>query len=227
MQNSFTKSVKVYNFIYDESQVERFAKLIDTENTLQQVYLQARRKYNKELKKDCFITTNTFFKASPSYFLNRIKRYEVEVGSYKDHDKEIPEDCFAIYSSTNPCSGKKSVGKFVEECVQSFIQDKKRIFEHPHRELDSFIMSTNERVNILTMDIDCKEDYKEVKEFLITENIPTLAVIETRGGYHVLVKPDNNISKLQKKFGGKIQIKNLYCPIPGTLQGGFPVRFVE
>ena len=89
--------------------------------------------------------------------------------------------------------------------------------------------------------------HKEVKNSLESQMIRIYCAIETRGGYHFILK-NEDIDGKQKRFifteldrhkvltknsnGKEIMkdsidiLKDPMAPIPGTYQGGFPVKIV-
>ncbi len=80
----------------------------------------------------------------------------------------------------------------------------------------------------MTIDVDSKTDqWNEVREFLAARSIVPVATIETHGGYHVLITAkDAGVNRVAEYFKGRIMVDDLFCPVPGTLQAGWPVRFV-
>jgi hypothetical protein len=87
-------------------------------------------------------------------------------------------------------------------------------------------MGSKGDIELITIDIDGKELYPKVAEFLKEIDEQPAAVIETHGGYHVLLNKSEKTSLLFKEFSSIHTMGDIFCPIPGTYQGGFPVRFV-
>ena len=88
-------------------------------------------------------------------------------------------------------------------------------------------MSSKVKTKLVTIDIDEKVQWTEVKQFLDSNSVVPAAVVETRGGYHVLItSEDAGKCRIHQKYGGKITIGDTFCPVPGTIQAGWPVRFV-
>ncbi len=83
------------------------------------------------------------------------------------------------------------------------------------------------------LDVDTKEEEKitVLREFLTPENYMTpYMVIESRGGYHVLLYKNANNRALYEFLQGKdwvTQEKNALVIIPGTYQGGFLTKIVQ
>jgi len=228
MSLELTKTVEVHNFIYDEEQVRQFVELIGTKDAIHQMFISARPKYNKEVQfKARHISPMSFYNADADHFINLIRKYELPIGSYNGRGVPLPTNCLVVYCTTNARDGKRAAQNFINDCMNSVFSGDGHIFNHLYEKLNGAIMASKAKTQLTTIDIDSKDDYKEVKDFLIAENIDPAAVVETRGGYHVLLKTDKNLSKVYKAFSAKHTMGDTFCPIPGTLQGGFPVRFVS
>jgi hypothetical protein len=91
-------------------------------------------------------------------------------------------------------------------------------------------MSSKGHVSLLTMDIDDKSALAPVEEFLREIGIPR-TLVETRGGYHLFLDVKYSAALFSKpkfrEFTKLHSTGDTFCPIPGTYQGGFPVRFVD
>ena len=96
--------------------------------------------------------------------------------------------------------------------------------------LHSYLMSSKGHVSLLTMDIDDKSALASVDEFLQEIGIPR-TLVETRGGYHLFIDTKYSAALFSKpkfrEFTKLHSTGDTFCPIPGTFQGGFPVRFVD
>lgn len=82
----------------------------------------------------------------------------------------------------------------------------------------------------LDFDVDTKDfDFDKLKTFI---NINCLNIIETRGGYHVLVKLSEVEKQYKKSFYNNIislgvdQAGDQLLPVPGCIQGGFTPQFI-
>lgn len=226
-----TRQAIIYNFIYDEEQVKRFARLIDSENTYQLLCIVSRAKYHKGSLPNRHMSPRTFSRYSPERYLEQVRKYEQVAGYYTEDGVAFPDDGFVIYASTNGLNGKAAAKKFAGDILEAaFEPSSDYIFEHLNGKLNSALMSTKANVKLVTIDIDDKKEFTEVKEFLIENKVTPTATIETHGGYHVLIKVEDLVplkGSLHKKFAQKHTIKDMMCAVPGTLQAGFPVRFVD
>ncbi len=113
-----TRIAEVHRFIYDVDQIRRFVEIIGTKDAVHQIFVSARPKYNKEVKfRNRHISPRSFFDASPEHFIDLVRKYELPVGSYKDGDQVLPNNCLVLYCTTNARNGKRAAQNFVQECL--------------------------------------------------------------------------------------------------------------
>lgn len=86
---------------------------------------------------------------------------------------------------------------------------------------------------ILDVDIDDKSKYLPMRDLLVSElNVQVAFTIESRGGYHLLCydlpsKAAKLVHEASQKWGDIDLLKNSLVPLPGTLQGGVEVKWLE
>jgi hypothetical protein len=192
------------------------------------MYIIARPKYNKTIKfKKHYMNPKLISNINVDQFIEKIREYEVPIGHYKDSNGTIcPEDSLVIYCTTNPRSMKKSSKQLLYDLMQGFTDQNPSIFNNLYGRLNSCILSNKEKINIITIDIDDKSELKDVLSYVDSIKIKVLCIIETRGGYHVLFRQQENIDLIFKNYKDKYDIGDICCAIPGTFQGGFPVKFI-
>jgi hypothetical protein len=107
------------------------------------------------------------------------------------------------------------------------------VLMNPHQEALSEIQRTKSRTCYIDFDIDNKMPLKELRETIQCYiNQEAINIIETRGGYHVLINPVlvrdefkntfyQNLSKLSDQSGDQM------IPVPGTYQGGFTPKILS
>ena len=227
--SQLTRTATIHNFVYDPVQVKRFAGLIHSSEKIHQLFLSSRRKYIslEEIKNPSVnhINIQTLRNVSPEEYLLFVRSYELEVGSYTHNNQPLPSESLVIYGTTNARSVKKAIKHLVPELISAGFDNNFDI--DLSKRCISAIMKGKEEVEWLTIDIDDKEpsSLPEVKKFLTEEDIDFLTV-ETRGGYHVLFTGRESVQVLLR-YTRQYTIGDIFCPIPGTYQGGFPVKFLS
>lgn len=233
--------------IHDEKQIEVFSNMFFSHNkrNVYMMYLAARRKYMLQYtcNQTCFCRTIINHKNS---LVNAINRYNIQ---------DIPIKALVFYCLLNPRSMIKAWGmmdrlmnsKLENELLHSQQQD----FTCIESEFKSCVHKSIAEKLYIELDIDTKDvliiqkinkNLKPIKQYVS-------CVIETHGGYHVVINakiPKELKNRLWKIFSDQeymfkdynvtgqlidkkyIDLRNDPSPpIPGTVQGGFNVRFVD
>jgi len=163
---------------------------------------------------------------------------------------ELPLECLMCYANINVSSGKKALKEFYSETSEILfsLDTNPESFENL-RGLDTELMNCYQRARGTKTWIDIDFDspskefsLKQVREFeeYLTNNSITFHTIDTHSGFHVLLFKDSiksdfyhEVSRLDYEakcvFPQKAEvIKNVndMVPIPGTLQGGYEVKFL-
>ena len=181
-----------------------------------------------------------------------LQSYMVPMGSYRiraaagrdNEDEEIirPE-AMAIYGSVNPRDTVKAAAELfgtmsTQLTGQGQGSGTSQTFAKVAARHMSHLMRYGIR-NFITIDLDTKK--QEVYSQVIADlkaRVAIYAIIETRGGYHIILAKDDmdKASKADKRFiytdlkereAIDMVSNDLFSPVPGTLQGGHRVRFVD
>lgn len=159
----------------------------------------------------------------------KIEQLECPVGSYKFGENSFPQECLALYITPNPRDTYRCLTKGITQLVKMIECQARNA--NPHQEMMSEIQRTPiQKKPFSIFDLDSKEEDLIKKMIDIVDGY--CDVIETRGGYHLLV---------HNKFGGDISNKLWYpelkkipdvdvagdcmTPVVGSYQGGHSVRF--
>lgn len=215
------------------SEEERLVEFIDWLPSLQKhekfyCVLFARKKYvesndprqaNGQLKR---------FLTDKGRMLNKIRQLEIKKGTYRLFDEPVHEDALALYINPNPRDLRKASFNSIIELTKLLKEDHKSF--NPHSEVMSCIQRSAGNKVYLDFDIDYKPfAVEQLDEFI---NRDCVQLIETRGGYHILVELKKIEKRYQSTFYEGIQSLNVdqtgdqLVPIPGCIQGGFVPRFV-
>lgn len=162
----------------------------------------------------------------------KAKLYQMEcpIGRYTTKGKGggefvVPQESLVVYCHPNPRDlWKATINGIIDLAKIVQCQGKN---SNPHQEILSTIQRTPARKRVVTFDIDEKDD--KVLEEAINVCGTALDVVETRGGYHLLVHTKEMPKKTKwyqelSKFADVTG--DCLLPIPGCLQGGFPVKFI-
>jgi hypothetical protein len=211
-----------------------------------------------------FIVTS---RHAPEQFLRQLMCLESPVGSYVVESAEegklgeipVPVGSTAVYMSLNPknmlTGWNLTVGQ-VNDFYRSVVERNFGGTNLDVSKLESVFRSnvhksTAEKIYV-DLDVDTKEETQlcQVKDILRPIVAAIDAIIETRGGYHVVLRKagikahHKALYEFSKKAtfpgtarDGKTVTKHWFSlasedgdaqvPVPGTLQGGFKVRFVD
>jgi hypothetical protein len=188
-------------------------------------------------------------------FKKVLTRYNSVAQSYTDKNgKVLPEEGFAVYLNINPSDLIKTYYDFTNkinvllkqitiETMQG--KDCDRLiteFMPLESNLHTAMQKSRLHKNLIDIDIDTKELF--VVEGLHQEYVDHDVIhqcIETRGGYHILLVKDTlkynfhgSLVAMEYRIEKELGIEKEVCinvkemiPLPGTIQGGFPVKVID
>lgn len=182
-------------------------------------------------------------------FMRTVRSFEVAHGGYLSRGNvPLPEKCLVMYANVNPVSGRKALQEFYSKTTQLLFD----LSTSPEASqklsgLDTELMNCYQRAkgtkSLIDIDFDVPEEGFDLVERFVAEmrdNGVTTHVIKTRSGYHVLLRREDIkfnyvavVSTLHeeavKRFGhAEVMVnKNDMVPMPGTMQAGHPVHFME
>ena len=217
-----------YKIVYDEIKLKQFIDwLPDLEvNEKYFVALFARKKYCKNLIKSNDKTQLKRFVSTKEKLIEKITQLEVAYGSYSLRNIPAPQESLVLYINPNPRCMKKATFSLAKECL-NLIQINSIGF-NIHAEALSCIQRSKSKGYFCDFDIDTKDvDLSKLNDILPRE---AYEILETRGGYHILVK-----SRIAPKTKWHLAIRNIFdvdqigdnlIPVPGCCQGGYVPNFV-
>lgn len=248
----------MYSFIHDVNQVKKFHKILASLGRDEAYFLSAsaRNKYlTKEERDDLSLGRSEMFARKLvksnlfEEYLRVLRTFETNEGSYTTRvHKDIPQKCMVIYANINPSSGVKALKEFnsITNDLMFELQTNKNAIER-FAHLDSELMNCFQRSmgnkHFIDVDFDIpKHNVNILMDFCksMWAHGVALHVIETAGGYHVLMvrksltfNYNSDIESASKKLAnitdkGEVVVNvNSMVPVPGTMQAGFPVKFLE
>ncbi len=216
-----TKSAEVHALVYDEKQIIRFVELI---NAKECIHVLTMRGYGKDSEE--VLSIYPFYDSNVDNFMNLIKHYERPVGCY-DNKEQIPYLNTGIFCTITPRNGKLAAANFVEFCLRSLLNNSDNFNKLPDV-LNGFILSNNRSNNLIESWEVEKRNFSTVRETL-SEDVKPIAVIETIDRYVLIMEKDSRLDRAKGRVESLLLTTTTddSCPVPGTIQNGFLVRFVE
>lgn len=243
-----------YTFIHDEKELLRFFDILPDLKDFEVFFcsLSCRKKYLTEEEREILhITRAEMFdrklirEKNWNRFLRTIRKYETIEGSYlSKNGLPVPQHSLTVYFNINPSNSLKSLKEFNQKIsdwqFEMFVNGSSS-FKGKFNKLDIEIMNCFQRnrgtKNWIDIDFDVPKTFdapKEMKEFLKGKNLRYFW-IDTKSGYHLLVdrrglrfNPEEICIEGRRLSGEDakeiVVNKNEMIPLPGTLQGGYPVR---
>ncbi len=218
-----------YIIINDEKALSDFIDWLPElqENEKYYCSLFARKKYCDDQIRSNDKTQLKRFTSNKERLIEKIKHLEIEVGAYKLKEGEAPQESLALYITPNPRNMKKATFLMMKKCLQLIENDNSNY--NIHAEALSCIQKSQSRGVVVDFDIDTKDvNFNLLKEILDKDSYD---ILETRGGYHLLVDPrkapkTNWYKKITEMYPVDQTGDNM-IPIPGTYQGGFTPTFLK
>lgn len=230
-----------YQIVTDEKLLKQFIDWLPDLKTNETFYgcLFARKKYVINEIGLSNVTTDKAqlkrFTGNKQNLFDKIKQLECPLGSYYQKQTQVPQEALALYITVNPrClekANKNSIKKLIDLAFQPYNGF------NPHNEVLSEIQKAKSRTVFVTFDFDMsKSKFNDMYYSIDFINCDAMTVIETRGGFHLLVSPDKVSKTFQKDWYVKMENHQLYysddhlkgdimLPVPGTYQGGFTPNF--
>jgi len=217
-----------YTIITDEEKLKEFINWLPELEDNEKYYcsLFARKKYCTDLIKSNDKTQLRRFTSNKERLFEKIKQLEVSIDSYTLRERTAPQEALAFYINPNPRDMKKATFELINKSLKLIQSDANNY--NIHAEALSCIQKSKSRSCYVDFDFDTKEiDFEDLNQIIPRESY---TLIETRGGFHVLVDPKktpkNNWYKLIQDNFEVDQTGDNMIPVPGTHQGGFTPKFI-
>ncbi len=262
-----------YNLIHDEKELKHFFDEVMPPLTSNEVYffsLSARNKYLSLEEREHFglgrteMFERTIVREKDwNKFLKKIVRYQTVEGGYlTKKNLPIPEKSIVVYFNINPTNVLKAYNEFLGTMNEYFMElglnasksgDIDNVSKRINK-MDVLLMNCLQRNRGTKHYIDVDFDIPKNQDWILNkflnnlkENNVTYYVIDTKSGFHVLLKRDTikynftevvknleqeantfRLGKMISEQHWEIAVnKNGMIPLPGTYQGGHPVRIIK
>ena len=223
-----------YQVIFNEDSLKEFIEWLPELEDNHKFYgcLFARKKYAPELVDSSDRTQLRRFVTDKSRLLSKIRQMEVPMGSYTLKGRVVPQEALALYIHPNPRNMLNATRVLGKKCWDLFQNQN----FNPHNEALSCVQKSRGKAHWVDFDIDIKEGFDDLAERIsdiITEDC--FRLLETRGGYHLLVAPDC-AKQITNTFYNSIrtlldddcdQVGDNMMPVPGCVQGDFVPEFIH
>ena len=235
-----------YQIIVDESVLNDFISWLPDLKDHERYYcaLFGRKKYAEEAGLKSIKSDNQQlgrFIARKNKIVEKIRHLEIAQGRYLQKGVVMPQEALAMYITPNPRDLRKASYKSISAISEMLLNQNNF---NVHNEVLSQIHQSKSYTAYVHFDIDNKDFDVHVLQRYV--NVEALKVMQTRGGYHILVDPNKVSTKYQQTFYKNIMSiegidvvskrrKSEYSeddeadfmlPIAGTYQGGFMPKFV-
>lgn len=227
----------MYKLVWSEEEIKRMADFLKTSENTYMMNMSIRKKYDPSVQvKTTWVHRKVLNHVSAHQFVRMVKSYQVEKGLYvDDNENSIDEKALVLYMSINPRDPMSACQKLFHDLSDAFTDKSAPIITNTHGQILKHLQSSCTNKRFHTLDIDDKSLEGDVKILIQNLHLPVATVIETRGGFHILLDSEK-LSKEQRTgiYQWKINLENAnmveylkdaFCPIPGTIQGGFCVHF--
>ncbi len=220
-----------YKIILDEDKLKRFIEFLPELQESEKYYLTliGRKKYLKE-NNIVFSTDKCQIKrflATKKNLFNKLQQLEVKLGVWQIDGVKIPQEALTVYISPNPRNLWLANLRGISALAKAIEDNKKNV--NPHQEMLSQIHKTATNKRYITFDLDVKDKSVLYQCVELVEGY--VDVLETRGGFHLLVQREN-VDKIKNKFWYP-ELKKFcdvtgdeLCVLAGVTQGGFMPRIV-
>jgi hypothetical protein len=220
-----------YQIILDEEEFRHFIDWLPDLEDNEKFYcsLFARKKYDPELIKSNDKAQLRRFLSNKEQLYDRVKQLEVPLGAYRLKDRIAPQASLVLYINPNPRNLIRASYDGIIKLTE-MLKYQNQNFD-PLAEMMSCVQSSQSRKLLVDFDIDDKNfDLSQLAKYI---NLDAVDVLETRGGYHLLIHLARVAAEYQKTFYRSIsnlevdQTGDQLLPVAGCTQGGFMPRFLD
>jgi len=226
-----------YQIIADEEKLREFINWLPDlhDNETYYVSLLARKKYADENIKTNDKTQLKRFTSNKERLIEKIRQLEVAEGNWKLKQQPAPQNSLALYITLNPRCMKKATELMGKRCWDLIKADNYNL----QAEAMSCIQKSKSRTCYIDFDIDNKAIDMDLAWLRKNIGVNNYTIIETRGGYHLLIEPEKASNFRKSEFNDKDwfqEVRKKYpvdqsgdqlLPIPGTFQGGFVPKILK
>jgi len=224
-----------YNIVTDE---EIFGEFIDwlpelADGECYYVSLFARKKYHESAKNDKS-QCKRFSARDKSWLVKKIRQLEIPRGRYTNKDgSSVHQDALALYVSVNPRSYDLAQRNLLVKLAQNIAGQ--HTTTDPATLAMSQLQKAKSRTCYVDFDFDTERLFEEMSGYIYNHvNYDAITILNTRGGFHVLVDPAKVSSVFKNTwYKGLAGMKDCdvsgdnLIPFAGCVQGGFIPHLIQ
>lgn len=220
-----------YDIVLDSKELEAFIQFLPLLNPGECYYcaLFARKKYHESAKNDKS-QCKRFVATDKNWLFRKIMQLEIADGAYTNKDgSQVHNDSLSLYINLNPRSFALAQRRLLVRLAESIAE--RHIDLNPSAAAFSEIQKAKSR----TAWVDFDFDNMSSEDLYLGETLNEEAyrIINTRGGFHLLVHPPSIQTQFMNNWYVNIAAHpncdvtgDNMVPIPGCTQGGFIPRLI-
>lgn len=219
-----------YEVIKSPEFLEAFVNWLPDEqdNEMFYVCLFARSKYSPSVKLKSDKCQLKRFTSKKKHLIDKIRQLETPFGTYTQDGVTIPQEALALYITPNPRNLELAAKNLLIKLAQVVTQPYNGY--NPHQLAMSEIQKACGKKRFVDFDFDNLDMFTTVEKAVEFLTPGGFEVLETRGGFHILVRPEVQTDKRwhpkMVELGCDVRGDTL-LPVPGCTQGNFVPRFVQ
>ena len=220
-----------YQVVVDEKEFQKFVEWLPSleKEECHYVALLARDKYIRDLGVGTFNSDKhqcARFITNTERLLLKLRQCETVVGNYSVKGVEIPQEALAAYMTINPRSQTKAA-KYLLKRLADVVADGEQNVNVYQESLTAIHKSVGRKlfVDVDFDHVDFKSTVGVMSKFI---NSDAVKILETRGGFHAIIRLDavedgyvKSWYKSITSLDGADVAGDTLIPIPGTYQGGW------
>jgi hypothetical protein len=241
-----------YKLIIDENALIEFVDWLPTLESSEKYFISllARRKYNTDGSLSNLKADKNQLKrvtCTKDRIVEKIRQMETAYGSYLNAGVPIQQENLCLYITPNPRDSYKAGINLLKELANKISIDDRHY--NPQSLALNCIQTSCSRKIFFDLDVDIKKDIvgfqnkQEILGLVLNDlikiiNHDCLNIIETNGGYHILIKVEDidpqynkswyqNISKIKSDYYEITMNGDNLIPVVGCFQGGFVPKIIR
>lgn len=221
-----------YEIIWSEDEINKFLDLLPelSDNETYYLSLFSRKKYSPGLIFSNDRTLLKRFTSKKKDIIKKIKQLEIDYGLYDLNGRIVPNESLVMYIHPNPRCQIRSAKLLTKDLID-IVFNGNQGYNVVEVALNA-LQKSKSYTHLIDFDLDVDKNTFNINEIFKYVNQDATHIVETRGGYHLLVNHLKINPKLLKSFYSNLsklaeQTGDIMIPIPGTIQGEWNVKLIN